>query len=413
LPELKHEVFRDLFPKDNFTVEIQNRAMTIAHAYQGMVKEARVMDDRLRQRKPEDQQPSVKVTTSKGTVLMIQRMLDVEQGDEIWRSDGMQKDWVFEIELDRKSPEGLKAAIVTLQGKQAIGFVTPESIAEYRLDQRVGSSGLRIASPTIEVLPPLRIQHDLDDRIREARVYLEGAIGPIPEEERMAYASALWHHSDGMGIVLKEFMPEVMQQLQNLPNIKLTGLQQDVNQVGAIAEGSYEVLFTTHQYQKNGEWRSVPAIAVLDETGGAKTLGSIDPRALRFPEGTIARAEIVAGEKVAQVQVTEILRVQKNQEYSPSRSELRDWYLTVKDLGDEGALGRIEAIGRRLNDAYCDEVGVEKAAIGMPALMQTPMEFRSELVTLTADEVGEMRSVRQGREQTGDRELRNQAEMAI
>ena len=99
------------------------------------------------------------------------------------------------------------------------------------------------------------------------------------------------------------------------------------------------------------------AIAVLDETGVTKTLGAIDPRTLRFPEGTIAKADIVAGENVAQVQVTEILRVQKNQGYSPSRSELRDWYLVVKKNGDEGALRRIEAIGRRLNDAYCDEVG--------------------------------------------------------
>ena len=393
LPELKHEVFRDLFPKDNFSVEIQNRAMTIAHAYQGMVKEARVMDDRLRQRKPEDQQPTVKITTLKGTVLTIQRMLDVERWDEIWRSDGMQKDWVLEIERDGKSPEGLKAAIVTPQGKQSIGFVSLESIEQYQLDQRVGSSGLRIASPTIEVLPPLKIQHDLDDRIREARVYLEGAIDQILEEDRMAYASALWHHSDGMGIVLKGFMPEVTQQLQSLPNIKLTGLQQDVNQVGTIAAGSHEVLFTTHRYEKNGEWRSVPAIAVLDETGGAKTLGAIDPRALRFPEGTIARADIVAGEKVAKIQVTEILRVQKNQGYSPSRSELRDWYLAVKEQGDEEALGRIEAIGRRLNDAYCDEVGREKAAIGMPALVQTPMGFRSDRVTITEKEVGEMRGV--------------------
>jgi len=412
LPELKHEVFRDLFPKDNFSVDIQNRAMTIARAYQGMVKEARVMDDRLRRRKPEDQQPTVKITTLKGAGLTIQRMLDVEQGDEIWRSDGIQKDWVLEIERDAKSAEGLKAAIVTPQGKQAIGFVCPESIAEYRLDQRVGSSSLRIASPTIEVVPPLRIQHDLDDRIREARVYLEGTIDQIPEEERMAYASALWHHSDGMGIVLKGFMPEVAQQLQQLPNIKLTGLQQDVNQVGVLPDGSYEVLFTTHRYEKNEECRSVPAIAVLDETGMAKTLGAIDPRALRFPEGTIARAEISAGEKVAQIQVTEILRVQKNQGYSPSRSELREWYLAVKDLGQEEEMGRIEAIGRRLNEAYCDEVGAARAAIGMPAVTQTPMEFRSDRVTLTAAEVGAMRSVIQG-ERMVDRGCMNQAEKEI
>ncbi len=35
LPELKHEVFRDLFPKDNFSVEIQNRAMTIRPCVSG------------------------------------------------------------------------------------------------------------------------------------------------------------------------------------------------------------------------------------------------------------------------------------------------------------------------------------------------------------------------------------------
>ena len=413
LPELKHEVFRDLFPKDNFSVEIQNRAMTIAHAYQRMVKEARVIDDRLRQRKPEDQQPTAKITTLKGTVLTIQRMLDVERCDEIWRSDGLKKDWVLEIERDGKSLEGLKAAIVTPQGKQAIGFVCPESIEHYQLNQRVRRSGLRIASPTIEVLPPLRIQHDLDDRIREARVYLEGSIDQIPEEDRMAYASALWHHSDGMGIVLKGFMPEVTQQLQSLPNIKLTGLQQDVNQVGTIGSGSYEVLFTTHRYEKNGEWRSVPAIAVLDETGVAKTLGAIDPRTLRFPEGTIAKADIMAGEKVAQVQVTEILRVQKNQGYSPSRSELRDCYLAVKEQGDEERLGKIEAIGRRLNDAYCDEIGVKRAAIGMPAVTQTPIDFRSDRVILTAAEVGEMRSVIQVKKERTDRGHSNQAEKPI
>ena len=120
----------------------------------------------------------------------------------------------------------------------------------------------------------------------------------------------------------------------------------------------------------------------------------------------------MAGEKVAQVQVTEILRVQKNQGYSPSRSELRDWYFTVKELGDEKALRKIEPIGRRLNDAYCDEVAVERAAIGQPALVQRPMEFRSDLVMITAVELEEMRSVIQV-QKIGDRGRMNQAEKVI
>ncbi len=158
---------------------------------------------------------------------------------KIWR--GGEKDWVLELERDGQSPEGVRAAIVTDQGKQTIGWVSPESITEYKLDQRVKTECLRIEAATIDLVPPLRIQHDLDDRIREARLYLERAIDQIPIDERMAYASALWHHSDGMGIVLKGFMPEVTQQLQQLPNIKLTGLQQYVNQVGGLPDGSYEV----------------------------------------------------------------------------------------------------------------------------------------------------------------------------
>ena len=68
--------------------------------------------------------------------------------------------------------------------------------------------------------------------------------------------------------------------------------------------------------------------------------------------------------------------------------------------GNGEELGRIETIGRRLNDAYCDEVGAARAAIGMPAWVQTPIGFRSDRVTLTKDEVGEMRSVSKQKDPT-------------
>ena len=58
--------------------------------------------------------------------------------------------------------------------------------------------------------------------------------------------------------------------------------------------------------------------------------------------------------------------------------------------------------GVLLNDAYCDEVGVERAEGGQPAVTQTPIDFRSEWVTITAVELGEMRSGSQG-EKMGDR----------
>ena len=133
LPELRHEVFRDLFPRQE-NPEIERQAMTIAHTYQGMVREARWMDDRLRQRKPEDQQPTATITTSTGNVIQIERMMEARgQADSpIWRSDGLQKDWIVEVERDRNE---LQAAIVTSTGKQPIGWVSPESADKSGLSQ--------------------------------------------------------------------------------------------------------------------------------------------------------------------------------------------------------------------------------------------------------------------------------------
>ena len=387
LPELRHEVFRDLFPRQE-NPEIERQAMTIAHAYQGMVREARWMDDRLRQRKPEDQQPTATITTSKGNVIQIERMMEAKgQADSpIWRSDGLQKDWIVEVERDRN---GLQAAIVTPTGKRLIGWVSPESADKSGLAQRLKNGVLQIIEPTIVLSPPLAIQHDLDDRLRDARIYLEETIAKIPESDRMAYASALWHHSDGMGVVLKEFMAEVTERLAQLPSLKLTGLQHDVNQVGELMEGDYQIQFTTHSYSKNGEVRSVPSISLVDPKGELTSFGVIDARSMRLPDGTIAIAHITPGEKIAQVQVTKILNDQKNHDrlFHPSRSELREWYLVASP---EQKIG-IEAIGRQLNNAYCEEIGLQKAEVGERATVSTPLDYRSDRVSITKSEFENMR----------------------
>ena len=69
--------------------------------------------------------------------------------------------------------------------------------------------------------------------------------------------------------------------------------------------------------------------------------------------------------------------------------------MAVKEQGNGEELGRIEAIGRRLNDAYCDEVGAARAAIGQAAVTQTPMEFRNDRVTITKEELGAMIRLRE------------------
>jgi hypothetical protein len=183
-------------------------------------------------------------------------------------------------------------------------------------------------------------------------------------------------------------LPELKERLQQLPKLKLTGLQQDVNQVGKLPEGDYRVQFTTHSYSKNGEVRLVPAIALVDVNGEMTSFGVIDARSMRLPEGTIAIAHIAPHEKIAQVQVTEILNVQQNHDrFHPSRSELREWYL----VADGEQKRTIETIGRKLNDAYCNEIGMAKAELGERAIVPTPIDYRSDRVSLNKSEFEEMR----------------------
>jgi hypothetical protein len=494
LPELKHETFRDLFPSHAYTPHQQERAMEIARAYNTMVQEALAQDDRRRQKHRADQQPTATITTTKGNIIHIQRLLDVNGHEQspIWRNHGLQPDWIVEIDhnpqISQRSPELLIAKIITLTETLAIGFVTPESTNQHNLTARLKNSPIQLAAPTIVVHPPLAIQHDTDTQLRSARLYLEQAIQQIPASERMAYATALWHQHEGMGIVLKEFLPELSQQLQQLPQFTLTGLQHHVNQVELLADGDYKIFFTTHSYEKEGTLRTNPAIGIINDIGDIKTLGVIDPRSLRLPTGTIAQAHITIpladqlkatvndevltikqlnqyelanlswqGESaqliitpgknsldwvaqvemagawrtlgkvdrqtaqlfppgqsitatltrergtIAQVQVLEVMsysteetNTHRSTRHHPSRAELREWYLAVQanshDYNQTLMLGQIEQLGRRLNNAYCEETGQPQAAPGQPAIVPTPMDYRSPQVFLDADNLMTMQA---------------------
>jgi hypothetical protein len=134
--------------------------------------------------------------------------------------------------------------------------------------------------------------------------------------------------------------------------------------------------------------RSVPAIALVDADGEMTSFGVIDARSMRLPEGTIAIAHITSEERIAQIQVTEILNVQQNHDrFHPSRSELREWYL----VADVEQRLEIQAIGRKLNDVYCAEMGFDKAEPGEVAIVPTPIDYRSDRVSLNKSEFEEMR----------------------
>ena len=51
----------------------------------------------------------------------------------------------------------------------------------------------------------------------------------------------------------------------------------------------------------------------------------------------------------------------------------------------------IEAIGLQLNDAYCEEMGIQKSEVGERAIVSTPLDYRSDRISITKSEFEGMR----------------------
>lgn len=320
LPELKNEAFRDLFPK-NFTLEQEEKALTIAKNYNQMIQSARADQERLREKRPEDQQPTLtaKVLTT-GSEFTIQRPCNANpEGDlPIWDRTRNQTDWSIVIERNPKpsdkNPEALRAKLVYFDQAghsktSHLGFIAPESVEKHHLLDRLQSKDDLTIQASLEINPPLALQNDTKDRIARSSQYLKEAIAQIPDEERMAYASALWRHSEAMGIALKALTPEVCQQLQSIPEITLTGIQRETNQIGQILSGEYTVRFSELSYvDQNGENRRSPSVAIVGEDGNEQQFGALSPRSVHLPMGTTVTASICIDEsgKTARMQVIDL-----------------------------------------------------------------------------------------------------------
>ncbi len=303
LSEYPNEAFRDLFPKD-FTSEQEEKALAIVETYNSLVKQAIEAKERLREKRPEDQQPTLILTSPKtGKQLTLQRICDVNSDDSSdWQTTG-KTDWQTFIEanpnITKNNPERFIVQRVLKSEKGTatqvpLGFISPESAAEHNFEERLKQHHhIPVSNPVIQLCPPLVLQSDTREQLAKAAHHLQAAAEAIPAEERMAYASAMWRQSSGMGIVLKAFTQEVCQQLQAVPELTLTGIQRDTNKAGRIPDGEYTVRFSQYDYEtKEGETRTAQSIAIVEMDGTEKQFGAIDPRSVRLPIGTTCKAEI-------------------------------------------------------------------------------------------------------------------------
>lgn len=374
LAEYPNEAYRDLFPKD-FTSEQEEKALAIVEAYNALVKQAIETKERLREDRPEDQQPTLILTSPKtGKQLTLQRICDVNSDDSpIWTASG-ETNWQTFIQANPRVTKINPEKFLVQQVLQAedgtetrapLGFVAPESAIAHNLEERLQQhSRIPLAKPTVQFRPPLALQSDAKEQLARAAHYLQDAVAAIPADERMAYASAMWRQSTGMGIVLKAFTPEVCQQLQTVPEITLTGIQRETNEAGRISDGEYTVRFSQYAYQtKDGETRTTQSVAIVEADGTEKQFGAIEPRSMRLPVGTTVTAKIttpLADKVTAKTPVGEI-NIKKVLEHDLSdlawQSESAMLYIGYRD---QTAIAQVEVDGTRKTLGTLDSTSERK-----------------------------------------------------
>jgi hypothetical protein len=399
LPELDNLAFRDLIPKC-CTSEQEAKAVKLAQQYNDQIKAAVSVRERLQQKRPEDEQPTLTIQSSTSErEITVQRLCsaDPESRSPIWRAEGVQTDWQIRLERNEKisdrNPEKLTATLLYIDDtgvaqQQKIGYVSPESEVKHQLEKLLGrQNSMTISAPIVKLHSAYVLGQDADELFAKATKDLQETIAQIPESERMAYASALWHRSDGMGIVLRALTPELCQQLQRSPEIELRGIQRPTNEVGQIPDGEYTVRFSEYSYTSDFSQRqnTSPSVAIVMEDGSEKQFGAISNTSLRMPKDSLARAWIKTADSgnLAQMQVIEkldaIAFTPEPDRYALSSGQAREWYGIAKLKQDQPLVDRIEELGTMLQQRY----NQEQEGGGH---LKPPSDYRHATVTIPVSE---------------------------
>jgi len=410
LPELDNKAFRDLIPK-SCTPAQEATAVKLAQQYNDQIKAAVSARERLQQKRSEDEQPTLTIRSSTSErEVTLQRLCsaDPESRSPIWRAEGIQADWQIRLERNEKindwNPEKLTAMLIYvddagIEQHQKIGYVSQKSVEKHHLEKLVAKQdSLTISAPSVKLNSAYTLKNDVDELFAKASKELQEAIAQIPQEERMAYASVLWHRSEGMGIVLRAFTPELCQQLQQLPEMELRGIQRSINEVGSIPDGEYTVRFSQKSFSE--QQNPSPSVAIVMADGSEKQFGAISNTSMRMPQGSLAKVliETESSGKLAKMQVIEKLEstacsyedtakvAPELDRHALTSQEARDWYRTASRNNDLPLAENISVLGRALQSYYNQEQGSEGN--------KPPGDYSHPTVTISQEERQQMESDR-------------------
>ncbi len=213
LEERLHREYQAIFPKTD-NEQQKEQAKAIVRSYNGLIRIAMNSKGRQRQRRSEDQKPTLQITVSDGRTITLQNIQDAQGKLPIWRAEGPQPTWKIRVKQDfaARSDEQFPAQLIFIDSKgiiqaERIGYVSPESAIQHNLAQKLQrpDQKLSVSAPIVTMQVPWAQQNDTDMLFEEANRYLESAIAPPVGKDlgvhREEMAIALWRQADGRHIV--------------------------------------------------------------------------------------------------------------------------------------------------------------------------------------------------------------------
>ena len=348
LSERKNEAFDALLPGvDRKARVIEVREIALAH--NKLVKDAVENRARLRQRRSEDQKPTLLVTLPGGQRLELQNIEDEQGTLPIWRSpDGQSLAGTIRIKRDNSanSREQFPAQLIFADsaGKtqaQRIGYVSPASANICQpLQQLQNNQKLTLNSPAVTTQVPWAQQHDTEMLFEVAAQYLERSLDPAegidPDAHHRSTAAALWRAAGdkgqtgigrpGRNVVIKVYADIFGEQLSRAPETTIGRLQvTPAVRQQLIEQSPHTIQFSTDKFEstvkENGRKVTstveLPTVEVVQPYGDRLVVGAISGRYPSLPEGATYMAHLSQNEssdRVVDMQILDLPTVEQSKE---------------------------------------------------------------------------------------------------
>jgi hypothetical protein len=292
--------FRDLIAITHTPAQLHSLEVLV-DKYRKLTEQLREADNRIREKRSEDRQPSAVITSvGSGKALAIEKVSTAQSHNDfnMIKLDG--RSGIFEI-LDLDKAKVLSGSDKTMKGvakydyalrdgesSKIVGFISNAALQAAGLTQYVKKAMgdesregvVELPMSTATTLPPYVLQNDID-RIHHQ---LNGVLYHIKDhikgrEEQMV--SALWRSSAGMGIAMKIAPEQIIKHLDKVPEIVLYGAsdlrcQSDV----VVRIDNIEV-----------DSRVMP-LASIEVDGVYQPLGIPSRKTANLAPGTIVRADL-------------------------------------------------------------------------------------------------------------------------